>query len=117
MVKDSALRRLAALAVAAATVTAPVLCSTPTAAAAPSDDTAVYIVRIRGVEASQAAVTKAANAMIATDGGTLRRIYYSVIQGFSVSLTSDQFSKYLHDRQVDSVTPDKTYKIASTQSN
>ncbi|MBB5935866.1 S8 family peptidase [Streptomyces zagrosensis] len=75
-------------------------------------ETAVYVVQLNDVEATKDAVTQMAKGLVAEDGGTLRRVYYSVMQGFSVTLTQDQVGKYLKDTRVGSVTQDRKYRTA-----
>ncbi|WP_431040895.1 S8 family peptidase [Streptomyces sp. P1-3] len=101
-----------AVAVAAALAT-PLLAAGPSAMAAePHSAGTVHIVQIRGVAASADEVTKAAKEMTSQNGGELRRIYYSASQGFSATLTDEQVAKYLNDSRVDSVTKDRTYRVA-----
>lgn len=87
----------------------------PAQAAARQDDTKVYIVALRDVPADPAKVTAVANEMIGTYGGQLRRVYHSAMQGFSADLTTDQYMDYLSDGRIDSVTSDKTFRVAGTQ--
>lgn len=79
------------------------------------DDTKVYIIWVRGVPADPDKVTATAKDMIGKYGGTLRRVYYSAIQGFSADLTMDQVIAYLGDTRILSITADKTFKVAGTQ--
>ncbi|WP_165978230.1 S8 family peptidase [Actinomadura darangshiensis] len=92
---------------------APARADTP--AGARQNDGKVYIIGLRGVPADRAEVTATAKAMIGEYGGTLRRTYYSVMQGFSAELTTDQVMAYFGDERVTSVTPDKTFRVAGTQ--
>ncbi|WP_187438070.1 S8 family peptidase [Actinomadura decatromicini] len=91
------------------------------AAASPSavrqDDTKVYIVWLRGVPADPAQVTATAKEMTGKYGGRLRRTYYSAIQGFSADLTMDEYMAYLSDNRIESITADKTFRVAGTQTN
>ncbi|WKX73823.1 S8 family serine peptidase [Streptomyces sp. XD-27] len=104
---------VAAAVAAAAALATPLLFSGPSARAAePHASGAVHIVQIRGVGASADEVRKAAEEMTARNGGELRRIYYSASQGFSATLTDEQVTKYLNDSRVDSVTKDRTYRVA-----
>ncbi|HCA84623.1 MAG TPA: serine protease [Streptomyces sp.] len=114
MIKKPPLRPVAG-AFAAAAMALPLLLQTSAAGATGAEDTAVYVVRIHDTEASESAVTRAAEAMVSDDGGTLRRVYYSALQGFSVSLTADQVKNYLKDTRVNSVTSDRTYRVAGRQ--
>ncbi|GAA2509885.1 S8 family peptidase [Pilimelia columellifera] len=97
------------------------LAQSGTAAAAPAQraaqqgDTAVYIVALRDVPADPAKVTAVAQEMTGTYGGQLRRVYHSAMQGFSVDLTMDQYIEYLSDGRIDSVTSDKTFRVAGEQ--
>ncbi|MFE3175805.1 S8 family peptidase [Amycolatopsis sp. NPDC059090] len=85
------------------------------APAAVAEDTAVYIVRLKPMDKDKDKVTAAANALIAKYGGTLRRVYYSVSQAFSLSLTREQHDKYLTDAAVTTVGANQVYTAAGTQ--
>ncbi|GAA1028171.1 MULTISPECIES: S8 family peptidase [Amycolatopsis] len=100
-----------------AVVLAALLCvAAGTAApAAVAEDTAVYIVRLKPMDKDKDKVTAAANALIAKYGGTLRRVYYSVSQAFSLSLTREQHDKYLTDAAVTTVGANQVYTAAGTQ--
>ncbi|MGV9299341.1 S8 family peptidase [Amycolatopsis sp. NPDC003676] len=87
----------------------------PATAFASPDDTAVYIVRLKPMDKDKDKVTAAANALIAKYGGTLRRVYYSVSQAFSLSLTKEQHDKYLTDAAVTTVGANQVYTAAGTQ--
>ncbi|MET9263944.1 S8 family peptidase [Amycolatopsis sp. NPDC004079] len=87
------------------------------APAAVAEDTAVYIVRLKPMDKDKDKVTAAANALIAKYGGTLRRVYYSVSQAFSLSLTKEQHDKYLTDAAVTTVGANQVYTAAGTQDN
>ncbi|WP_051729599.1 S8 family peptidase [Amycolatopsis sp. La24] len=87
----------------------------PAAASAAPDDTAVYIVRLKPMDKDKDKVTAAANALIAKYGGTLRRVYYSVSQAFSLSATREQHDKYLTDAAVTTVGDNQVYTAAGTQ--
>ncbi|GGJ95982.1 hypothetical protein GCM10010123_27350 [Pilimelia anulata] len=78
-------------------------------------DTKVYIVGLRDIPADPGRVTATAKEMIAAYGGELRRIYHSSMQGFSASLTTEQYVEYLSDSRIESVTPDKTFRVAGAQ--
>lgn len=85
--------------------------------AASREATKVYIVKLRGVEADKDKVTAAANDLIKQDGGTLRRVYYSAVQGFSVDLTDAQYTKYLSASNINSIGLDQTFVTAGVQQN
>ncbi|MFD9895613.1 S8 family peptidase [Amycolatopsis sp. NPDC059027] len=87
------------------------------AASTPAEATSVYIVRLKPMAADKDKVTTAANAMIAKYGGTLRRVYYSVSQAFSIDLTEAQHTKYLTDTAVSTVGANQTYTAAGTQND
>ncbi|MFF0146549.1 subtilisin family serine protease [Amycolatopsis sulphurea] len=89
----------------------------PPPSAAQQPDEAVYIVRLKPMAADKAKVTDVANAMIAKYGGTLRRVYYSVSQAFSVSLKQEQRTKYLTDAAVSSIGANQVYTTAGTQAD
>ncbi|MDT8914764.1 S8 family peptidase [Amycolatopsis sp. PS_44_ISF1] len=113
---------VALLATAAGVLPAgPAAAGTPAAAPAPASaragDTAVYIVRLKPMAADKGKVTAAANALIAKYGGTLRRVYYSVSQAFSVSLSQEQHDDYLTDASVTTVGDNQVYTAAGTQAN
>ncbi|GGK20248.1 hypothetical protein GCM10010124_11090 [Pilimelia terevasa] len=82
---------------------------------AQQDETKVYIVALRGIAGDPTQVAATAKEMTAKYGGQLRRIYYSAMQGFSVDLTMDQYIEYLSDGRIESVTSDKTFRVAGTQ--
>ncbi|MGW4398094.1 S8 family peptidase [Amycolatopsis nivea] len=87
----------------------------PAAASAAPGDTAVYIVRLKPMDKDKDKVTAAANALIAKHGGTLRRVYYSVSQAFSLSATREQHDQYLTDAAVTTVGDNQVYTAAGTQ--
>ncbi|TDD30379.1 S8 family peptidase [Actinomadura sp. KC06] len=110
--------RLAAL--MAASLALPLVQPAATALARPltavhQDDTKVYIVWLRDVPADRDEVTAVAKEMTGKYGGLLRRTYYSAIQGFSADLTMDQYIAYLSDTRIQSVTADKSFRVAGTQ--
>jgi subtilisin family serine protease len=96
---------------------APAMADAPPGArgGARADGVKVYIVALRGIPADRAEVAAAAKAMTGEHGGTLRRTYWSAMQGFSAELTTEQVMAYFGDERVDSVTPDKTLRAAGTQ--
>ncbi|MCP9987639.1 S8 family peptidase [Streptomyces sudanensis] len=119
--KKSLLR--SATAAVAAGVALPVLIAGPASSAAPADrpssasasTTGVYVIEINSTEATKEAVTRRANEVIATNGGTLRRVYHAASQAFSVSLTPEQVTSYYKDTRVDSITSDRVYRVAGKQ--
>ncbi|MFD7668603.1 S8 family peptidase [Streptomyces sp. NPDC059788] len=106
----------AAVAVA---VTVPALFAGQASSAVPGERTAavsaatgVYIVEVNGTEATEKAVTERAKELIAAHGGELRRVYFAASQAFSVTLTNEQLDTYYTDTRVDSITGDRTYRVA-----
>ncbi|AHI00832.1 hypothetical protein GCM10010174_15430 [Kutzneria viridogrisea] len=89
----------------------------PSAQATTAEDTDVYLVRLRDHTATEQAVSTAAKALVDKYGGTLRKLYYSAIQGFSVSLTPAQKSAVLRDPGISSIALNRTFKAAGTQRN
>ncbi|MFH8365829.1 S8 family peptidase [Streptomyces sp. NPDC018031] len=76
----------------------------------------VHIVQVHGVGATKDEVTKVAREMTAQHGGELRRVYHSAMQGFSVTLTDEQVTRYYKDTRVDSVTGARVYRVAGRPS-
>ncbi|KUF19974.1 S8 family peptidase [Streptomyces silvensis] len=74
----------------------------------------VYVVRVSGTDATEEAVTATAKDMTAKNGGDLRRVYYAALQGFSVTLTPDEVTKYYRDTRVSSVTADRDFRVAGS---
>ncbi|TMR36657.1 S8 family peptidase [Actinomadura geliboluensis] len=93
----------------------PALADAPAGAPAPQQESKVYIIGLRDVPADPAEVAATAKAMVGEYGGTLRRTYYSALQGFSAELTMDQVMAYFGDTRVTSVTPDQTFRAAGAR--
>ncbi|QKW33974.1 S8 family peptidase [Actinomadura sp. NAK00032] len=93
----------------------PALAGAPAGAPAPQEESKVYIIGLRDVPADPAEVAATAKAMVGAYGGTLRRTYYSALQGFSAELTMDQVMAYFGDTRVTSVTPDQTFRAAGAR--
>ncbi|WP_208878979.1 S8 family peptidase [Streptomyces armeniacus] len=111
------LLRAAAVATAAAAVALPPHFSPAHATpAAGTGERGVHVVQIHGTDATEEAVTRRAEEMTADNGGELRRVYHSALQGFSVSLTEAEVDAYLRDARVSSVTGDRTYEVAARPS-
>ncbi|WP_050514842.1 S8 family peptidase [Streptomyces rimosus] len=121
----AALRRkpwAAAAAAAAIAVAVPALSAGPASSAVPgnrvsfvsfvSSAPAVYIIEVNGTKATEEAVTERAHELIAAHGGELRRVYFAASQAFSVTLTGEQVDTYYSDTRVDSITGDRTYRVA-----
>jgi subtilisin family serine protease len=115
---NSLVRVLTATAVAAGAA----LFAGPASSAAPVDRpqsapsaATVHIVEVNGTEATEEAVTRRAQEMIAVHGGELRRVYHAASQAFSVSLTEEQKTSYYKDPRVDSITGDRVYRVAGKQ--
>ncbi|MFH8792897.1 S8 family serine peptidase [Streptomyces sp. NPDC017941] len=72
----------------------------------------VYLIRVTGTPATEVAVTTTAKDMSARNGGDLRRIYWAALQGFSVTLTPQEVTKYYRDTRVSSVTADRDFRVA-----
>ncbi|MFJ3159762.1 S8 family peptidase [Streptomyces kanasensis] len=119
---DNALVRALTAAVVAAGAALPALLAGPAVSATPADRSpslpsaaTVHIIEVDGTDATEEAVTRRAQEMIAAHGGALRRVYSAASQAFSVSLTEEQKTSYYKDPRVDSITSDRVYRIAGEQ--